>query len=77
MEEINTDFKIKMSIMIFLIFNLWGLLSILKPELMVRTSSHDARKRKPTKDQIKSSKVAGYISICLGIFLIIIIFVAY
>ena len=67
--------KLTFSLFFFIVFVLWmGLLSILKPEFMVRTTATNTLKKKPTKAQIKRYKISGYAWMIVGITLIIITF---
>ncbi len=47
-----------------------GILTILFPEFMVKTSSSARQQKKPTKDIIYLYKIGAYISIFLGLIMI-------
>jgi len=66
--------RIVFSIFTLIIFVLWmGLLSIIKPEFMVKTTALNTLKKTPTKSQIRRYKLSGYFWLVAGIVLIIII----
>jgi hypothetical protein len=50
-----------------------GVLTILKPEFMFKTTAINTLKTKPTRAQIIRYKIGGYINIVIGVLLIILI----
>jgi hypothetical protein len=58
-------------IFILVIFVVPGVLSIIKPELMYKTSATYVYPKTPSKDAIKRFKVSGYFFVFLGITLVI------
>ncbi len=62
--------RIIMSRFFFVIFCGSGILTILFPEFMVKTSSSSKHQKEPTKDIIYLYKIGAYISIFLGLIMI-------
>lgn len=64
--------RVIISLFLVVIVVVPGVLSILKPELMYKTSARYVYPKTPSKSAIKRFKISGYFSVCLGLVLIIV-----
>lgn len=66
--------RIIVSVFILIVVVLWmGVLTIVKPEYVFKTTAINTLKKKPTKAQIKSYKMSGYAWVIVGVVLIILV----
>jgi hypothetical protein len=56
-------------------FVAWGILGILKPEIMYKTTAINTLKKVPKKNDIKRYRVSGYVMLIFGVVLIIVILI--
>lgn len=64
--------RIIVAIIIGIITIVPGVLSIIKPEMMYKTSATYVYPKTPSKAAIKRFKISGYVFIGIGIFLMIV-----
>ncbi|WP_143810298.1 hypothetical protein [Paenibacillus sp. MY03] len=64
--------RITIALFITIIVILPGILSIIKPEMMYKRSGTYVYPNKPSKTAVKGFKTGGYVSVTIGVFLIIV-----
>lgn len=55
----------------FMIFVIWGAVSIIFPGFVFRGTGINTQKKKPTKAQLRNYKIGGYVMLFIGITLVI------
>lgn len=64
--------RITLALFIALILMVPGIFSIIKPEMMYKSSATFVYPKSPSKATIKRFIISGYVSVCLGIVLVIV-----
>lgn len=64
--------RITLALFITLILIVPGIFSIIKPEMMDKSSATFVYPKNPSRAAIKRFIISGYVSVCLGIVLVIV-----